>query len=150
MTLNSFGLPGMEIFRKLWDGIDLSKYLKKDTRLINLMKSLRQDYVLFIISNGRGVEVEKKMKYLGLDLTWFTSVVPCYDHDWIKPQPAPFLYLLEELKLRPEEVVYVGDRGDVDVDAAAAVGMKTVFVGGEHESADVSLRSVYDLEAILL
>ena len=43
-----------------------------------------------------------------------------------KPQPEIFLHALEQLGVRPENAMFVGDRLDTDVQGAAQVGMATV------------------------
>lgn len=45
-----------------------------------------------------------------------------------KPDPAIFLLALERVGLQPEEVVYVGDVPDFDVEPAAALGMFPVLI----------------------
>ena len=51
------------------------------------------------------------------------------------PKPAPDLFLkaLSHTGCRPEEVVYVGDDPAKDVDAAKAVGLKTVWLKHKHK-----------------
>ena len=149
MTLNSFGLPGEEIFQKIWNEVPLQKYIKRDPRLAKMLIKLSKSYKLFIISNGRLVEIKKKLKYLGVDDNWFDPLIACYDHGWVKPEPAPFLAAIESLKLLPEEIVYVGDRQDLDVEGAQAVGMKTIMVGAKSQRADAMIETVYDIVSIL-
>ena len=43
-----------------------------------------------------------------------------------KPRPEIFLRALDELRVAPERVLFVGDRLDADVRGARAVGMRTV------------------------
>jgi HAD superfamily hydrolase (TIGR01662 family) len=45
-----------------------------------------------------------------------------------KPDPAFFARIAEELALPPEEIAYVGDRPDNDVEPAAAAGMTAIFI----------------------
>lgn len=149
MTLNSFGLPGEEIFQKIWNEVPLQKYIKRDPRLTKMLIKLSKSYKLFIISNGRLAEIKKKLKYLGVDDNWFDPLIACYDHGWVKPEPAPFLAAIESLKLLPEEIVYVGDRQDLDVEGAQAVGMKTIMVGAKSQRADAMIETVYDIVSIL-
>lgn len=148
-TLNSFGLPGEEIFQKIWDRVEIGKYIKKDQRLIKLIQKLKKKYRVFLITNGRGEEVERKLKHLGLDHHDFDPRIYCYDQGWIKPDPQPFLAAIEALSMKPEETVYVGDREDVDIEGAQAVGMKTIFVGGKSGKADASCETVYDVKLII-
>lgn len=149
LTLNSFGLDGEAIFQKIWDTIAIEKYVAKDTRLLGVMAELKQKYRLFIISNGTGRQVERMLTHLGLNYRDFDPRIYCYDQGWVKPEPAPFLSVIESLELTPEEIVYVGDRENVDVVGAQAVGMKAVYVGGMSEMADATVESVYDIVSIL-
>ena len=149
MTLNSFGLDGERIFQAVFDRTPLERYVKKDERLIAMLVALKKKYRLFIISNGSGVQIGRKLVALGVNAKWFDPIVSCYEKGWVKPEPAPFLTAIESLNLKPEEIVYVGDRTDVDMDAAKAVGMKTIFVGGSYFGADASCETVYDVEQLL-
>lgn len=149
-TLNSFGLDGEKIFQEVWDAIAIEKYVSKDPRLVKMIRELKKKYRLFIITNGTGRQVERKLKVLGLDYHDFDPRIYCYDQGWVKPEPSPFLAAIESLTMKPEEIVYVGDREDVDIEGAQAVGMKTILVGGTSQIADTSIELVYDLTAILV
>lgn len=148
-TLNSFGLDGEKIFQAVWDGIAIDKYVRRDDRLVDMVEKLRGKYKVFLISNGTGRQVERKLKYLGLNHKDFDPRIYCYDQGWVKPDPQPFLAAIESLNINPEEIVYVGDREDIDVEGAQGVGMKTIYVGGKSEKADVSIEVVYDIVSIL-
>lgn len=145
LTLKSFGLDGEKIFQDLWDKFPIENYVERDTRLINIMNDLHKQYRLFILSNGTGRQIARKLKIIGLDESLFELNIACYDRGWVKPDPAPFLFALEQLKMKPEEVVYVGDRTDVDIEGAQAVGMKAVLVGREDKKADASCGSIYEI-----
>ena len=144
-TLNSFGLDGEKIFQDVWDGIAIEKYVAKDDQLVKMIARLKNKYRVFLISNGTGKQVERKLKFLGLDYRDFDPRIYCYDQGWMKPDPQPFLASIESLNFKPNEIVYVGDRVDIDVEGASAVGMKTVFVGGKCDLADHSCETVYDI-----
>lgn len=144
-TLNSFGLDGEKIFQDVWDGIAIEKYVAKDDRLVKMIEKLKTKYQVFLITNGTGKQVERKLKFLGLNYADFDPRIYCYDQGWMKPDPQPFLAAIESLNIAPEEIVYVGDRVDIDVEGANAVGMKTIYVGGKCDLADVSCDTVYDI-----
>ena len=150
LTLNSYGLNGEEIFQKVGDEFPLDQFLGRDEKLVILINNLKRKYQLFIITNGTGRQVEKKLKVLGLNYHDFEPRIYCYDQGWIKPEPAPFLAAIEALQLRPEAMVYVGDREDVDVEGAKSVGMKAVLVGGTSRLADQSVVDIYHLRDIFL
>lgn len=148
-TLNSFGLNGEKIFQEVWDAIAIEKYVSKDPKLVKMIRELKKKYRLFIITNGTGRQVERKLKVLGLDYHDFDPRIYCYDQGWVKPEPSPFLAAMEALEMTGEEIVYVGDREDTDVEGAQAVGMKTIYVGGKSEKADASCETVYDLVTLI-
>jgi HAD superfamily hydrolase (TIGR01662 family) len=148
-ALNSYGLNGETIFQKVFDEFPADKIARVDKRLRRLIDLLRSKYTLFIISNGTRRQVERKLVDLGLDYHDFEPRICCFDNGWVKPEPAPFLSAIEALNLQPKEIVYVGDREDVDIQGAQAVGMKTIYVGGHSEIADVSIESVYDIVSVL-
>lgn len=147
-TLNSFGLDGEKIFQEVWDGIEVERYIVRDERLVRLVADLKKKYQLFIVTNGTGRQVERKLTRIGLDYHDFEPRIYCYDQGWVKPEPAPFLAAMESLNCQPEEIVYVGDRVDVDIEGARTVGMKTILIRGENEIADYSCPTVYDIGSL--
>lgn len=149
LTLNSFGLNGQEIFQKIVDNFSIEKYVEVDDKLVKLIGELKTRYKLFLISNGTGRQVERKLKLVGLNYHDFDPRIYCYDQGWVKPEPAPFLAAIEALQMKPEEIVYVGDRADIDIEGARAVGMKTILVGGESKLADACCPTVYDVGLML-
>ena len=148
-TLNSFGLDGERIFQDVWDAIEIEKYVTKDLKLVKMIEELKTKYRLFLITNGTRVQVERKMTHLGLDYHDFDPRIYCYDQGWVKPEPSPFLATIESLAMESDEIVYVGDREDTDVEGAQAVGMKTIYVGGMSEKADASCETVYDIGLLI-
>lgn len=149
LTLGSFGLDGEQIFQKVIDDFPMEKYIKKDHKLIKMIAGLKMKYRVFIITNGSGRQVERKLKLMGLDKNDFNPRIYAYDQGWVKPEPTPFLAAIESLQLQPEETVYVGDREDVDIEGAKAVGMQTIYIRGESTVADASVESVYDILQVL-
>lgn len=145
MTLQHFGLDGEEIFQRVIDDFPLDKYIKKDQKLADMITFLKKKYKLFIITNGPERQVDRKLKLIGLTKADFDPRIYAYDHHWAKPEPAPFLAALEGLKLSAESVAYVGDREDIDIQGAQAVGMKGIYIRGENSVADMWVESVYDL-----
>ena len=61
-------------------------------------------------------------------LHYFTSTVFSDEVGYCKPDPRVFEKALNELKVRPEEAVHVGDLLRTDVAGAKGVGMKAVWV----------------------
>lgn len=95
------------------------------------VKQLKEEgYKLGVLSD---FPVQNKLRFLGLDGCWdcsFTSECTGY----LKPHPEPFLELAERLKLKPEEILYVGNSYSKDVEGAAAVGMKTAHYAAHYSA----------------
>ncbi len=147
-TMESFGFDGERFFQELFDQFPLEKYLEKDERLVKMLAELEEDYRLFLISNGTGKQVRRKLKLLGIEEDWFESFVTCYDYGWVKPQLEPFLKVTEEMGLEPNECLYVGDRCETDAVGAKNAGMRVAIIGRECGEADVKLDSVYGVERL--
>ena len=58
---------------------------------------------------------------------FFDFVIAFEDTGKEKPSSEPFKLALKKLKLRPEEVLYVGDHPKKDIKGAKKVGMKTAL-----------------------
>ena len=144
-TMMSFGIDGIAFFTSVWDEIDLKKYIKKDERVIQLFKALAS-WRHFLISNSNRIDqVKKKLQLIGLQSQVFELIVSTVDLGSVKPDPKPFLVALEKLRLKPEQVLFIGDREMTDIMGARGVGMRTCMVWGESKAADISLATVYDV-----
>jgi|GEM_PF-2128340 len=68
------------------------------------------------------------LKQLGME-DHFQKVIISSEVGFSKPHPQLFLSACQEMNVRPDEVVFIGDREDRDIAGASGVGMKTVLVG---------------------
>ncbi|HEU4630967.1 MAG TPA: HAD family hydrolase [Gemmatimonadaceae bacterium] len=97
-----------------------------------------------------------KLERLGV--TALVAVVVCAQDDEVgraKPDPRGLLLAARRLAVSPAEVVYVGDRPEVDAAAAAAAGMRCAIIGAaarRHHSgaAWLPVRSFDELATALL
>ena len=103
-----------------------------DPHAVPVLKRLREDGLkVGIISNtpwGSPSSLwRKELNRHGLlDVT--DIVVFCVDVGWRKPHKAIFEYTLNELGVRPEEAVFVGDDAKWDVYGAQQAGMTPVLI----------------------
>ncbi|MBE9032615.1 HAD family hydrolase [filamentous cyanobacterium LEGE 11480] len=68
----------------------------------------------------------------------------------VKPSPQPFLSVLEQMQVRPQDAVMIGDSVRRDLDGARAAGIACVLVGGAtHEYADASVGNLLELVAAI-
>lgn len=149
-VLESFGIDGQDFFTEVFKDIDFSKYIKRDQILLELVNKLKARYKVGILSNGNSVAVQKKLSAIGLAPELFTPFLTTYELGALKPDPAPFLRVIEDAQVRPDESAYIGDKEETDILGAKAVGMHAIMVWGESREADLSIPTIYDLEGVFL
>lgn len=114
----------------------------------------RRGMILGIITDAPRNKAWQRLVITGLwDL--FDVVVTHDDTKEFKPSASPFKLFLKKTRLKPEEVLFVGDNPERDVKGAKAAGMKTALAGyGWHlnkdsrEKADFHLKSFRELLAL--
>jgi putative hydrolase of the HAD superfamily len=93
----------------------------------DLVRRLRRDYRVGLLTNGPVVAQRDKLDALGwTDL--FDAVVVSGDLDAGKPDPGAFRAVCRELGVDPADAVYVGDDVEADVRGAADAGLRVVQV----------------------
>ncbi|MBT1072255.1 HAD family hydrolase [Pelotalea chapellei] len=97
-----------------------SKYLKpeeclvRDDRVVTLLERLRSRYGLYVYTNNNHSVTTRIIDCLGLDNIF--SAVFAIDDLWIgKPDEARLDQILKTIGHAPGEVLFVGDRFDVDL-----------------------------------
>lgn len=89
---------------------------------LEALEALSRRYTLAALSNGNA-----DIQRLGLDHL-FAFHLNAEGVGAPKPQPAMFEAALQRAGLGPEQAVHIGDHAVDDVQGAAAVGMKTVWI----------------------
>lgn len=73
------------------------------------------------------------------------------DIDKLKPDPKGFLRVAEILKLKPEEIMYVGDRYKIDIIGAKNAGYIPVLIGAKNEDKDAYyVKSLPELKELVI
>lgn len=105
------------------------------------LNRLRQRLSVGLVSNYPcGQAIRRSLERVGI-LDLFDPIVVSGDVGYVKPHPQPFLTALEELRLPPDRVLFVGDRWDMDMMGAGQLGMKTCQHIGH--TSDLDLRERY-------
>lgn len=90
------------------------EYLVRDARVIRLLALLAEKFALYIYTNNNRVLTARIMSYLGLD--GLVSGTFTIDDTWRgKPDEEMVRGVLAKIALPPHEVLFVGDRYDVDL-----------------------------------
>lgn len=134
-----FGKSWNEIIDTLWPGIDKGKFRKKYLEILNAanflpkfngdvkgtIEFLRTKYKIGLVSGGIKERIETKLKNHDI-YHFFDVIIAADDTERHKPFGDPVLKACEELKVKPDEVVYIGDN---ITDYEAAKAAKILFVG---------------------
>jgi putative hydrolase of the HAD superfamily len=84
-------------------------------------------YPLGMVSNGQRVFSELELRKLGL-YDYFRFVLFSSDFGYKKPDSRIFLAGAGQLGFRPEEVLYIGDSYENDINPSRGLGMKAMHI----------------------
>jgi putative hydrolase of the HAD superfamily len=111
---------------------------------MTLVALVKRGIRLAVVSDAPGREAWLRLCYLNFHHI-FDSVVTFEDTGERKPSPAPFLRALQELRVKPEEALMVGDWAERDMVGAAQLGMTTVFARYGDTFGTVESHAKYEL-----
>jgi putative hydrolase of the HAD superfamily len=120
-----------------------------------LNKLLKIGIKMGILSDAPPKEAWLRLAYLNFHHI-FDTVVTFEDTKVRKPDPAPFLKVLEKLNVEPAETLMVGDWVERDIEGAKKVGMKTAFArygdtfDTKYHNADYELSDISELIDIVI
>ncbi|HIE05283.1 MAG TPA: HAD-IIIA family hydrolase, partial [bacterium (Candidatus Stahlbacteria)] len=114
-----------------------------------LTELLKRGLKLGVVSDAPRLQAWLRLCSLNLH-HHFDSVVTFEDTGRRKPDPAPFLRALKELRIEPEETIMIGDWAERDIEGARKIGIKTVFarygdvMGTRESGADYEIDDILD------
>ena len=87
---------------------------------------LRARYRLAVVSDAQSAYAVPELRAAGL-ADYFAPIIVSGDYGYRKPDPRLFQTALTELRISPEEAIFVGNDRFRDVLGARQVGMKTIL-----------------------
>ena len=103
---------------------------------------LSTKYKLAIVSDtgfSPGYMVDKLL--VNLDIRKYFSAFSYSDETGVaKPHPKSFTTILEQLNIKPEEAIHIGDIDRTDIEGAKAVGMRAIRYDGSVDKSILYLR----------
>ena len=125
--VSRFGLPGdaIELLRSVFRLHEPRLRLPRESAVV--LRELKRDWKLGILTNGRPDVQARKIAALGLSDV-VDVIVFGLDTGAGKPELAAFSTVLDRLRVRPRESVFVGDDPQCDIMGARRAGMKTVRI----------------------
>jgi 2-haloalkanoic acid dehalogenase type II len=90
-----------------------------------VLNALRPNYQLFIGSNTDDIPLRTDIERNGIEVN---KVFTSESLKVYKPKKEFYLFILDEIKMRYDEVLFVGDSLIDDVSGPAALGIKTIWL----------------------
>ena len=140
----SMGFPS-DHWQKYFNTLDEAKYYKPEPKVYKTLERLKEIVPISVFTNVKPEKFTRTIEAIGIKPELFTFILTGDDVKERKPALDGFHLMIEKSKLLPEEILYVGDRVDVDIKPARAVGMKTCLLWGKSGDADYSFANFEDL-----
>ncbi len=122
-----------------------------------LLDDLRGRYRMAVVSNFDYTPTALAILRAAGIAEMFETIAVSDTVGWRKPAPLIFTQTLESMGLPPEDTLFVGDRIDIDVAGAHAVGMDAAWINPDADPVPpglapptYELRDLADLRGILL
>jgi FMN phosphatase YigB (HAD superfamily) len=152
-TLIKLGIPrAAEVVQEAMENADLTPFLKPDSKVLTLLKELKEKYVHLAMITGSNEKIaNEKLDALEIPLEVFDCLI--YG-DVAKSDGTAFKQWMGTIpELKPENFLYVGDRVSSDVDIPHSLGMQAILVNvrEKDDNLDVlQLSSLLELRKVLL
>ena len=121
-----------------------------------LLRALRPKYRLAVVSNFDYTPTALGMLQDAGVVDLFDTIVVSDAVGWRKPRPEIFELALQQLGVEPGDALFVGDRADIDVAGAQALGMPVAWVNRDRtplpagiQPPDFEIRDLGELAPIL-
>lgn len=109
-------------FRRPWE--KLFRSIRAYPWMKEAMEAASHEYRLAVISD---FPVGSKLQALGVE-DFFEYIASSEDSGALKPSRVPFEAMLGSMRLRPEEVLYVGDSEEKDIRGARNAGLHSALI----------------------
>jgi len=105
-----------------------------------LLRKLRPKYRLAVVSNFDYTPTALGMLQDAGVVDLFDTIVVSDAVGWRKPRPEIFELALRQLGVEPGDALFVGDRADIDVAGAQALGMPVAWVNRDRAPLPAGIR----------
>ncbi|PRP91253.1 Pyrimidine 5'-nucleotidase YjjG [Enhygromyxa salina] len=108
---------------------ELPALIPRERAILEALEQLASsELVLALVSNGGGRTQRAKLAAAGIDAALFAAVLISGEHGLAKPDARMFALALNELDLRPDHAIMIGDSPEHDIAGAAAAGLASCWI----------------------
>lgn len=147
-VFRSLGMPS-DYWQIRFNTLDPTKYYKPIPAIYETLNIIKDIVPISIFTNVKSSNISRTLTSVRIDRAWFTYIITGDDITERKPALEGFHLMIKKSALPPAEMLYVGDRVDVDIKPAKELGIKTGLVYGNSELADYSFENFEDILAIV-
>jgi HAD superfamily hydrolase (TIGR01509 family) len=145
---NDWEKKALEILKqKQVDLKNYVEYLKMEPHLLQVLEELKQKGILRVINTNRTTSMKYVMERFNL-WPYFEMVVTALDVKNPKPHPESIEKIIEALKLKKAEAVFVGD-SEVDQQTAKSSGVKFVAYKNKEIANDAYIEDHLNLLSLI-
>ncbi len=147
-VFRSLGQPS-DYWMKAIEELDFTAVLKSDAEITDTLNALQKIIPISLFTNFPKHRIVELLKHLEIPAEWFTHTLTGDDIAERKPALDGFYLMIEKSAIPAEQILYVGDRIDVDIKPAKAVGMQTGLLYGQSDEADFCFNTFGEILKIL-
>ena len=139
-------LKAAYVYRQTMDYQQYLRYLKVEPQLVSVLEKLRP-LLKTAIATNRTDTIDQLLAQFDLG-AYFDLVVTASDVKRPKPHPEALLKISRHFRLKPHQVLYIGDSA-VDEQAARSAGMPLVAYRNRELAAEFHIDGLGELEKLL-
>jgi len=142
-------VDGREIVQESIEEAEIIDLIEENKMLEEMLKRLKQKYRLDIITSGDYEFALKKLDKIGVEKKLFDLILAQGKFGG-KTTGDVYKYWINELKINPNQILYVGDNLRADIEIPKLLGIKTCFIGKENSMADICINDILELEKLFI
>ncbi len=136
-VLDSAGINGNAFFLNIWLKLPLEQYIQPNPDLQQLFIQNQQvAHVLHTNSNTLET-ITRKLNCLSISINNFSTIFTSAQMKCQKPDTQAFEVLVDAMKVAPAEILYIGDRVEIDLLPAKNSGLHTCLITYRHKNTTV-------------
>jgi FMN phosphatase YigB (HAD superfamily) len=147
-VFTSMGLPS-NFWMQYYDRIDQSVYFKPVPKIKNTLKKLKELVPVSLFSDVPALSTLQTLEVIGIQKDWFTNILSLDEVLEERPALGGFKTIIEISKLRPDQILYIGDSINVDIKPPKQLGIVTGLMWAESSAADYSFKQFPDVLSLI-
>lgn len=149
IVLQQLGIKDPQIFLgKISQEIKVVDLIDKDARMVELIRKIKQKFPLFLLTNSTRKQLLGISQKIGFNLKTDFDISLSSD-EASKSSGEAFQQIIRLTKVKPEEILYIGDNEHRDILTAKAFGMKTAIIYNRSKFADLEINNLEELTSLL-